>query len=502
MMSSRSMAAVAAMLMAAAAVIAGGTAGAAPGCAPKDHPGGDWPVYGHDLANTRNQDKEKLIGPDNVAELEPAWVFSVGEAGGVGVPGFAGGTFESTPMVADGCVFIGTQTGWIFALNADNGKLVWQKDIGATVTTLSVANGRVFADVSRPDSPYVAALNQDTGKVLWETTVSTMKGSDVTGSPVAFGDMVATGISCIGAEGSSGEDRLTCRGSFVILDQASGAIRAKAYGIPDRDFKKGYAGGGMWAAPAIDLETGYAYEGAGNPFSAREHPRTNAILKIDIDPSRPTFGLVVDSYKATGEQYLPLLGTYKPLCDVSGNNIGACEFPDLDMAMAANIFESRGQKLVGAGQSSGIWHAVTADTMEYVWTTPTGPPLFGGRSGGSAYDGKKLYAAGGMPGQIWALQESDGNAAWVAPTAAPNIWTNVAYANGVVYTPSGGNGNGMLLAYNASDGSLLLARHMSPDIADAANSMQAGGVAIARNTIYVPVNGATSSYVVAYQTPK
>lgn len=476
-------------------VIVGGPATAAPGCAPANHPGGSWPVYGRDLSNTRSQEQEKVIGRDNVAELRPAWVFSVEDAGGAG-------TIESTPMVADGCVFVGTQTGWIFAVNADTGKLVWKQEMGSTVTTLSVANGRVFADVSRPDSPYVAALDQDTGKVQWKTTVTRMKGSDLTGSPVAFGNMVATDTSCIGAELSSGPDRLSCRGSFVILDQATGKILATAFGIDDKHFKKGYAGGSMWAAPAVDLETGFAYEGAGNPFSAREHPRSNAILKIDVDPSRPTFGEVVDSYKATGEQYLPPLGTYKPACDASGHNVGACEAPDLDMAMAANIFEGDGQKLVGAGQSSGIWHAVTADTMEYVWTTLTGPPFAGGRSGGSAYDGKRIYTAGGSPGHLWALDKNDGNSQWIAPTTASNLFTNVAHANGVVFTPSGGNGKGMLLAYDSSNGMLLVARQMSPDIGDAATSVQAGGVAIARNTIYTPVNGTRAGYIVAYQVPK
>lgn len=81
-----------------------------------------------------------------------------------------------------------------------------------------------------------------------------------------------------------------------------------------------------------------------------------------------------------------------------------------------------------------------------------------------------------------------------------NQFNNVAYANGVVYTPSGGNGKGMLLAYDASDGTLLLARQMTPDIGDVATSVQAGGVSIARNTIYTPDNGAVAGYLVAYQT--
>jgi outer membrane protein assembly factor BamB len=463
-------------------------------CAPAVHAGGEWPVFGHDSANTRNQADEHVIGADNVGGLASAWVFSVAASGG-------SGTFESTPMVADGCVFIATQTGSVFAVNADSGELVWKQQMPYTVTTLSVANGRVFADVSEPNKPAMAALDEFTGDVLWSTVLDTQKGSDTTGSPVAFGDMVMTGISCIGAEGASGGDRLACRGSFAILDQASGDMLAHGYGISDEDYATGqFSGGGMWAAPAIDEETGYAYIGAGNPF-VRDHPRTAALLKIDVDPGRTTFGTVVDSYKGTPEQYFPVLGARKPACEASDFNFAACELPDLDMAMAANIWrDSYGHKLVGTNQGSGIFHAVTADTMEQVWTTLTGPITAAGRSGGSAFDGTKLYVNGGSPGQVWALEKDYGDPQWVAPTAdGSHSWTPVAYANGVVYTP---NERDMLFAYDASSGSPLLIRPVQADVTgDVLSGNQATGVSIARNTVFVPANGSAGGYVVAYRLP-
>ncbi|MDX1448907.1 MAG: PQQ-binding-like beta-propeller repeat protein [Acidimicrobiia bacterium] len=468
------------------------------GCASPDHAGGEWPVYGQSLDNDRHQELETTIGPDTVGDLAPAFTISLADHGGLG-------TIESTPMVADGCIFVATQSGEVFAFNADTGDFVWNTNLPGTVTTLSVANGKVFADVSNPGSPAMAALDQATGAILWSTVLTTMAGSDATGSPVAFGDKVATGTSCGSAEIESGDARLTCRGAFHILDQDTGTILATAYGIPDDDFEDGFAGGGMWSAPAIDMEDGYAYEGAGNPFSAREHPRTNAILKIDVDPNRPdTFGTVVDSYKATGEQYLPLLGTYKPLCEASGSNVGACEAPDLDMAMAVNIFHtSDGDKLVGDGQSSGIWHAVTSDTMEHVWQTVTGPPFAGARSGGSAYDGERIYTAGGAPGQVWALDPDDGDVEWVMPNIGPNVFNTMAVANDVVYTLTGGGfGGGVwaaMLAYHADSGDVLTVKPLALDILAPATGVQAGGVVIARNKVYAPVNTlAGSGNIVAY----
>ena len=75
--------------------------------------------YGHDFANTRHQHRERAISPGDVAELAPAWTFSTVDAGGEG-------DITGTPVVADGCVYVATNRGWVFALNADTGELVWK----------------------------------------------------------------------------------------------------------------------------------------------------------------------------------------------------------------------------------------------------------------------------------------------------------------------------------------------------------------------------------------
>ena len=69
-------------------------AAAPPGCASAESPGGEWRSYGHDLANTRNQDHERAISDQDAATLAPAWTFSSSGAGG-------SGDFTGTPAVAD-----------------------------------------------------------------------------------------------------------------------------------------------------------------------------------------------------------------------------------------------------------------------------------------------------------------------------------------------------------------------------------------------------------------
>lgn len=467
-----------------ASVLVVGGADAAVSCAGPSK-GGEWPLFGQNLAGTRHQSAEKKIGPDNVASIQPAWSFSVADFE-------ADGTFESTPAVADGCVYIGTNSGWVFAVNADNGKLVWKTQLPAGVTNLAVASGRVHANVSRANAPMTVALDQDTGKVLWRTTVERMTGSEMTGSPTVYAGMVITGVSGAGAELSSGEDRLGFRGSVNILDAATGRLLSKDYTIPDKHFKQGYAGGGVWSTPAVDTATGYAYVGSGNPYSTEEHPRTNSMLKVDVNPARPRFGEIVDHYKGNTDQYFPVLGASKPACEASGANIAGCELLDLDFGMSPTLFEAGGQKLVGNGQGSGIFHAVTRDTLSYVWTTVVAGPFAGPRGGGTAYDGKALYGPAGSPGHVYALNKNTGNPNWFYATAdGQNSWHPTASASGVIYTM---DGKGVLNAIDADSGAPLVARSLTVD--GGGNAVNLGaGVSIARNTIYA----AGGDVVVAYR---
>ena len=86
-----------------------------PGCAPPKA-GGEWRTYGHDLANTRSQPDETVIGTRNVSSLRQAWAFSTRSLS------TTAGDLTGTPIVADGCVYAGSNGGWVFALNADTGR--------------------------------------------------------------------------------------------------------------------------------------------------------------------------------------------------------------------------------------------------------------------------------------------------------------------------------------------------------------------------------------------
>ena len=130
-------AASAALVCAALAAPGGASAAAAmPGCATPDSPGGDWPSFGHDLSNTRVQPDEKLLSVGDAPMLHPVWAFSTSKSGGAG-------DITGTPIESNGCIYVATNQGWVFSMNADTGKLVWKAQLprgGTSNSTVTVAD--------------------------------------------------------------------------------------------------------------------------------------------------------------------------------------------------------------------------------------------------------------------------------------------------------------------------------------------------------------------------
>jgi len=87
---------------------------------------GTWSFYGADAGGQRYSDARQIT-PQNVADLEQAWVFRTGEMG----EGFTVRdklTFQATPVLMDGTLYFNTATGKVFAVNATTGTLRWKFD--------------------------------------------------------------------------------------------------------------------------------------------------------------------------------------------------------------------------------------------------------------------------------------------------------------------------------------------------------------------------------------
>lgn len=482
-------------------------------CAPSEHLGGEWNSYGGDLANTRNQEAEDTIGLRNVSTLTPAWSFGADDGDG-------GGDFTGTPVVVDGCVFVGSNSGFAFAINADSGEHVWTSQVpdgGGINSSAYVEDGVVYFGVSRTSSPYVIALDQQTGELLWQFQTDDQPGSDIFGSPVVFDGILAVGVSGGAAELGPEDDRYAFQGAFVLLEtqddpvrgRVPGTLLRKTYTIHSPETEDGFAGATVWATFSVDPETRMAYVGSGNPFQPQEeHENANAVLKIDLDRASETFGEIVDSYKGIVEEYNPILQAV-PCVDIPGNpapyypqGVGECGDLDLDFGASANLFTgASGRKLVGVGQKAGVYHVFDAETMEPVWQTIVGPPSpIGGIVGSTAIDDGAVYGPIVPAGYLFSLDREAGTPRWFSPVGDAAHWGNpVSLANDVVYTV---DLRGFLDAYEASTG--LPLAHLPMKLgSDTGNDplLSWGGVAIARNTVYAAVGmtGLPNGYVIAYR---
>lgn len=501
---------VAALVICAATIFAAPAARAAtPPCSAPGSASGEWPVYGGDLANTRSQPDEHALAPARAATLKKAWVFStasVGDAAG----------FESTPVVDGGCVFAGSSNAVVYALNAANGKLVWHRKLdlasagagGGIVGAPVVDGSRVIVLVNEANAPYVAALDRSTGALLWKSApIFAGDGFYTNASPVVANGFVVAGFSP--AEGDS-----TATGGFTLLDPASGAIEDVTPTIPPADQAKGFAGGGLWSTPAYDPATGYMYWGAGNPFSKTQaHPNTDAILKIDLDRSRATFGQIVGASPGNVDQYTDTLQTLSgtPVCAATDNpNVPdpiddpACGQLDLDFGSSANLFtDSHGRELVGDLQKSGVYHAADAASMKPLWAQIVGVSCQVCNADSTAWDGKAIQGVGTPGGAMFSLSPDAGAPNWLSPIADGVHYQSVSTADGVVYTV---DGNGFLDALDASTGDTIVRRQMALDAQTPTAGLTSNGVSIAEHTVFASASelpmvtgGATAGLIVAYR---
>lgn len=475
-----------------------------PGCADPSHPGGDWRLYGNDLANTRTQPLETEIDAGNVDGLEVAWMVSTDDAGGLDDRSF-GGALNATPVVAHGCVFVAASEGWLDAINADTGERVWSAELeisrpafgGGVVGTPAVDDDYVYAIVNELGSPYVVALDVATGDRAWKTVIQDTDRAMTNASIVLYDGLILAGFS--GADSPPPEP-----GGFSILDAETGDLLVRTFTIPEEDVEAGYGGASIWSTAAVDVDTGYAYVGTGNPHSLQqEHERTNSLIKIDLDRDRETFGEIVGSYRGDSDSYIDGLDR-QPLCTEFGDDLvypgfgfsAGCAQLDLDFGSSPNLFtDDRGNTLVGALQKSGRFHTVSADHMNRAWTTVIGAPCLACNASSAAHDGERLYVAAGPPAIMYGLDAIDGNYDWASPIATGVTHYNpVTYANGVVYTI---DGSGYFNAFDAETGLPLVKHDM---MLDTGGFMFAGstssGIAVARNTVYVVT---TAGYVLAYR---
>jgi outer membrane protein assembly factor BamB len=473
----------------------------------------EWPTFGRDLSNSRNQQQAGGIDPATAPTLAKRWAFSTGGAA-------TGATdLNGTPIVAGGCVFLNTAAGDIIALDTATGAQRWRRTIplddGAVAGTGGIfvsspavtdgtasTSGTVIALVNQADAPYAIALDRKDGTTRWRSApLVAGTGYYTNATPVVHDGLVLAGFSP--AEGDP-----KGRGGLAILDAATGQLRKRATIISDADAAQGFAGAGVWTAPAIDTATHYAYVGTGNPYSKTiEHPFTNAIVKIDVSTKRRTFGQVVGARKGNVEQYDPVFRDLAdPACEAAGEdsalhgavlgNSAPCLQLDLDFGAPPNLFtDAGGRLLIGDLQKSGVYHVADARTMASAWSTIIGGSCAACNAAATAWDRNGgLYGVGTPGGVMVSLATDDGARRWVSPVADGAHYQSTTFAGGVVFTV---DGNGFLDGFDAATGAPLVRRPLAVDVPDPSQvpaGLSSSGVAVASGLVLVAAGNAVIAF--------
>src|SRR5918992_1876334 len=123
------------------------------------------------------------INRQNVKRLAPAWVF---QAGSTGLhAGKSTYSFEASPIVVDGVMFVSGWDGWVWAIDARTGSMLWQYrhaipyDVslccGNVNRGVAVAKGKVFVATL---NAHVIALDAETGERIWDTVHGDVRASE------------------------------------------------------------------------------------------------------------------------------------------------------------------------------------------------------------------------------------------------------------------------------------------------------------------------------------
>lgn len=135
---------------------------------PAVHAGeGDWPLHGHDYGNTRFSPLRQVTR-ENVGKLQLAWTINTGRKA----------SFQTTPIVVDGVMYITTPYNDVLALNAATGEQVWRYNhvlrteefcCGPANRGAGVAGGRLY--MATIDNRLLA-LDTATGAVAWDVEIT------------------------------------------------------------------------------------------------------------------------------------------------------------------------------------------------------------------------------------------------------------------------------------------------------------------------------------------
>ena len=448
------------------------------------------------------------INTGNVSKLRPAFQFQTEVLE----------SMETAPIVVDGVMYITTSYNHVYALDAATGKEFWhyKHKMGQVTTYCCGPNNRGVAILG--DKVYMGtldakllALDAKTGKVLWATQIADPEaGYSETMAPVAVNGKILIGTN-------GGEYGI--RGFVKAYDANDGKLLWTFDTVPDKGHEGVWAvndptgrnllrdiagekaqlaahgggfyktlGGGVWMAPAVDLDSNTAFFVVGNPspdLYGKERPGdnlyTDSIVAVDLNSGKHKWHY----------QYVP--HDVWDLDAVSPVILTEAKGKDGNMRKVAIHGGKTGHVYVhdrATGELIRFSEAMVPQENMWVLPTASGARMLPGANGGvewspmainpkhrlayaanlhqpmtyhveeSKYPGGKLWLGGAFKaiatekqwGRLAAVNLDTGKMAWKYDTEQPLIGGVLATAGDLVFN---GEGNGLFRAFDAKNGAML-----------------------------------------------
>ena len=467
--------------------------------------GSNWAIYGHDYSNQRFSPLAQITTA-NVGSLKMAWMYQTGIS--------RLGSFENSPTVVDGVMYVTTPYNTAMAVDARTGQQIWRYEHKPSITApiyccgpnnrgVAISGNSVF--MGTLDARLVA-LDSKTGAVKWDVEVADPEaGYSLTMTPLIVDNFVLVGSS--GAE-------YGIRGFVKAYNKDDGKLAWTFYTLPDKGWEGNFAektgegedlkrdipaekaamaqygdawkrgGGSVWMTPAYDPASHNIFFAVGNPSP-------------DLDGTvRPGDNLYTESIVAVDAR----TGEYKWHYQEVPHDVW-----DFDATSPPVIVKLKnGKTAVAEAGKTAFVYVLDAETGKlirksdefnrhenyFVQPTAEGVRMLPGANGGSEWSPTAVnpnlgymyvlgleqpmnYITHSAPlekGKLWlgsafkavpgekqygtftAINLNTGKRAWQVKTDQPMIGGALATAGNLVFT---GEGNGHFNAYDARTGKTL-----------------------------------------------
>ena len=297
-----------------------------------------------------HSDTSTKIDSGNVAQLNLAWTIATEKP------------VTHRPLIENGRVYFADWSGHATAADAKTGKTIWRKAIETPNTnaawhgfagTGALGVGALF-EASGEGNAF--AVDAQTGDVKWKVNfVPREKYAGNIGAILFHDGLVYIGVSsyeeAVGLQVKGFEPQF--RGRVLALDATTGKtvwttslVEAPANGVP------------VWSSFAIGSDPSTLFVTTGNNYSGEATRLSDAIVALDAKTGKMRWSRQLTAHdvwtmpKPTG--------------------------PDYDFGAGPQLFQGGGRGLVGAGQKSGVYHALDRQTGEVVWQAAIGYGEIGG----------------------------------------------------------------------------------------------------------------------------